>query len=84
MRLRNHENFKKMKHKNFTLGVFVRGVLSWGFCPRTQRGYKFVLQKMFSGIKSDFSLVLLNFRGQISNRNDSFHSGKEMFVMSYL
>ena len=36
MHLRNHENFKKMKHKNFTLGgfrpgVFVLGVLSGWF-----------------------------------------------------
>ena len=22
-----------MKHKSFTLGAFVRGLLSWGFCP---------------------------------------------------
>ena len=39
---------------------------------------------MFSGIESDFYRVLLDSRGQISNRNDSFHSGKETFVMSYL
>ena len=28
------------------------------------RGYKFVPGKMFSGIKSDFSRVLLDFRGK--------------------
>ena len=32
MHLRNHENFKKIKHKNFTLGIFVWGVfVLWGF-----------------------------------------------------
>ena len=31
MHLRNHEIFKKMKHKNFTLGVFVRGFCLGGF-----------------------------------------------------
>ena len=49
MHLRNHENFKKMKHKNFTLGgicpggsvlggfypgFFVGGFMSGGFSPR--------------------------------------------------
>ena len=38
MHLRNHENLKKMKHKNFTLGGFCPGgfclgwFLSGGFC----------------------------------------------------
>ena len=49
-----------------------------------QRGYKFVPEKMFSGIKSDFSRVLLDSRRQISNRGDSFHSGNKIFVTSYL
>ena len=40
--------------------------------------------KMFSGIKSNFPRVLLDSRGEISNRDDSFHSGKEIFVTSYL
>ena len=48
-----------------------------------QRGYKSVPAKIFLGIKSDFSRVLLDSRGQISNRDDSFHSGKEICVMSY-
>ena len=41
------------------------------------RGVKFVPRKMFSDIKSYFSLVLLDSRGQILNRDDLFHSGKE-------
>ena len=37
MHMRNHENFKKMKHKNFTLGGFclggfVRGSFVGGLC----------------------------------------------------
>ena len=41
MHLRNHENFKKMKHKNFTQGGFCPGGFVLGgicpgvFCPRT-------------------------------------------------
>ena len=59
------------------------------FCFKTMEmqggGYNFVPEKMFSGIKSDFfSLVLLNSGGQISNRDDLFPSGKEIFVTSYL
>ena len=49
-----------------------------------QRGYKFIPGKMFSGIKSDFRLVLLESRREISNRDDLFHFGKEIFVTSYL
>ena len=34
MHLRNHENFLKMKHKNFTLGGFCPGGFCLGgFCP---------------------------------------------------
>ena len=33
MHLRNHENFKKMKHKNFTLrGFCLEGICIGGFC----------------------------------------------------
>ena len=38
--------------------------------------------KMFSGTKSDSSRALLDSRGYISNCDDSFHSGKEIFVTS--
>ena len=41
-------------------------------------------EKVFSGIKSDFCRVLLESRRQISNRDDLFHYGKEIFVTSYL
>ena len=40
MHLRNHENSLKIKHKNFTLGVFcpggfcLGGFCLGGFCPR--------------------------------------------------
>ena len=53
------------------------------FCLKTmemQRGYNVVPEKVFSGIKSDFFQVLLDLRGYISNRNDSFSSRKEIFV----
>ena len=33
MHLRNHKNFKKMKHKKFALGVFVSGGFVRGLCP---------------------------------------------------
>ena len=39
------------------------------------RGYKFVPGKMFSGIKSDFSRVLLD----STNRDDLFHSVERNF-----
>ena len=49
-----------------------------------QRGYKFIPEKMFSGIKSDFFRVLLESMRSISNCDDSFHFGKGIFVTSYL
>ena len=65
-----------MEHMNFL------------FCLKTmemQRGGVILCQKkMFSGIKSDFFRVLLDSRGSISNRDDSFPSGREIFVTSYL
>ena len=35
-------------------------------------------RKMFSGIKSDFSRVVLDSRGEIWNRDDLFHSRKDI------
>ena len=49
-----------------------------------QRGYNFVPEKAFSGIKVIFVEFCLNPGGKISNRDDSFHFGKELFVTSYL
>ena len=43
------------------------------------RGYKFVPGKKYSGIKSDFSQVLLDSRGSILNCDDAFNSRKEIF-----
>ena len=56
------------------------------FCFKTMemQRYKLVPGKMFSGIKNDCSRVLLDSRGKTSNRDDLFHSGKEIFVTSYL
>ena len=45
MHLRNHENFLKMKHKNFTLGGFcLGGFLSWGFLSGVYVWGVFVLE----------------------------------------
>ena len=55
MHLRNHENLKKMKHKNFTLGGFCLGgflsggflsggLCPGGFCPRTMADVKISLR----------------------------------------
>ena len=40
--------------------------------------------KTFSGIKGYFLEFCSIPGGEISNRDDSFHSGKEIFVTSYL
>ena len=53
---------------------------------KMQMGYNFVPEKMFSGMKSDFFSFAL-FQGvyyYILTHGESFPSGKEIFVMSYL
>ena len=45
-----------------------------------QRGYNFVPEKMFLGIKSEFFQFCLI----PSNHDDSLPSGKEIFVTSYI
>ena len=43
MHLRNHENFSKMKQKNFTLGALSGEVVSEGFCRGVYvRGFFFL------------------------------------------
>ena len=50
----------EMRHlEKLNIPIFLFRFKPWKF----RGGYKFVLGKMFSGIKSDFSLVLLDSKG---------------------